>query len=130
MKFLIIAAVVVLGIGGLILISPKSDDTKSSPSLTMQTVQRDTAAGGQLIDVRTTAEYAAGHIDGAVNLPVETIQAGAMPTVTKTKPVYLYCRSGSRSRQATTVLQAAGYQNVIDLGAMTHVQSIGGIIKK
>jgi len=130
MKYIIIAALVVLGFGGLILMSPKSNSSNSAPSLSIQTVQKDVAAGGQLIDVRTAAEYAAGHIDGAINLPVEAIQAGALPAVAKTKPVYVYCHSGNRAGQATIVLKAAGYQNITDLGAMTHVQSIGGIIKK
>ncbi len=130
MKYIIIAAVIVLGLGGLILMSPKSDSSNSAPSLSIQSVQKDVAAGGQLIDVRTAAEYAAGHIDGAINLPVEAIQAGAMPAVAKTKPVYVYCHSGNRSAQATLVLKAAGYRYITDLGAISHVQSIGGIIKK
>ena len=129
MKLLIITAVVLAAAGGLILISPKSNSTNSAPSLTMHTVQRDVAAGGQLIDVRTIAEYAAGHIDGAINLPVQNIQAGTMPSIAKTKPVYVYCHSGNRSTQATIALKTAGYQNITDLGAIAHVQSIGGIIK-
>ena len=52
-----------------------------------------------------------------------------MPTVAKNKPIYVYCHSGVRAGQATTLLKKAGYTNIIDLGAITHVQSLGGIIK-
>jgi rhodanese-related sulfurtransferase len=95
----------------------------------MQTIKDDISKGGKLIDVRTATEYESGHIDGAVNLSLQDIQAGTLPTAPKDKPVYVYCRSGNRSSQASATLKAAGYQNIIDLGTITHVQSIGGEIK-
>lgn len=130
MKSIIIIAVIVLVIGGLIFLSPKSTAKNSAPGLTMQTVKSDVGAGGKLLDVRTPAEYASGHIDGAINLSLQSIQAGTLPSVAKTKPVYVYCRSGSRSAQAAKNLKSAGFSNVIDLGGISRVQAIGGVIKK
>lgn len=97
-------------------------------ALKFDTVQADIADGGQLIDVRSRAEYDSGHIKGAVNLDVQAIQAGSMPSVDKSQKVYVYCRSGSRSSQAAAILKNAGYQNIVDLGGMSKVQSIGGPI--
>lgn len=106
-----------------------SKDTSSSPSAqkhTIQSIQADVANGGQFIDVRTPDEYTSGHITGAINLPLQVIQTGALPTVAKDKPVYVYCQSGNRSSQATQILKKAGFTNIIDLGAMSNVQKLGG----
>jgi len=127
-KLFVIIAIVILGFGGLVVVAQISNKN-SAPSLSIQTIKNDVVKGGQLIDVRTAEEYAAGHIDGAINLSLQDIQAGKMPTIAKDKPIYLYCHSGNRSGQATTILKAAGYTNIIDLGAITHVQSLGGTIK-
>ncbi len=74
----------------------------------------------RLIDVRTKEEYDSGHLDGAINIPyetvVETIQD--MRSVAHDTPIIVYCRSGNRSGQAFTSLKNAGYTNVYDLGAM------------
>ena len=132
-KIVLIAIVAILGLGGLFVMTQKSNKTDASATsksaLSMQAVKDDVSKGGQLIDVRTATEYTSGHIDGAINLSLQDIQAGTMPTVTKDKPIYVYCHSGNRSSQATSILKAAGYQNIVDLGATTHVQSIGGEIK-
>ena len=132
-KIVLIAIVAILGLGGLFVMTQNSNKTDASATsklaLSMRAVKDDVSKGGQLIDVRTTKEYTSGHIDGAINLSLQDIQAGTMPTVTKDKPIYVYCHSGNRSSQATSILKAAGYQNIVDLGAITHVQSIGGEIK-
>ena len=131
MKFTLVIVAVIIGLGGLFF-ATQTTGTKnknSAPSLTIQTIKNDVANGGQLIDVRTPDEYASGHIDGAINLSLQDIQAGTTPTIAKDKPVYLYCHSGNRSSQATAILKTAGYRDVIDVGAIAHVQTLGGIIK-
>lgn len=130
MKFALILVVIMLGLGGLFF-ATKTDSVASSttPKLSMQTIQNNVAGGGQLIDVRTPSEYTSGHIDGAINLSLQDMQVGTLPKVDKEKTVYVYCHSGNRSSQAATILKQAGYQDIVDLGAMTHVQSLGGVIK-
>jgi rhodanese-related sulfurtransferase len=71
----------------------------------------------QLLDVRTKAEYASGHIEGAVladimnkSLFLETIK-----TLDKNRPVYIYCRSGSRSKSASKLLCDSGFNQIYDL---------------
>lgn len=129
MKMAFITAALILGIGGLVAFNKTDASQNTDMSYGIQTIQNDVASGGQLLDVRTAEEYEQAHIDGAANLSLQDIQAGTMPSSAKDKPLYLYCRSGSRSSQAAKKLRAAGYQNVIDLGPMNSVQSIGGVIK-
>ncbi len=99
--------------------------TRAVPT-TFSQVQTAITRGAQLLDVRTTAEYAAGHIEGATNFSLQDLQAGKRPTGSTRQTLYVYCHSGNRSGQATAILQSSGYTNVIDLGAITHVEAIGG----
>ena len=74
--------------------------------------------GAVLIDVREVNEFAAGHIPGAVNVPLSAIQKNILPEYPKETPLYIYCLRGSRSRRAAEILTGAGF---------TEVYSIGGI---
>lgn len=66
-----------------------------------------------IIDVRTPAEYARGHIEGSVNLPVDRIISQAPKTIKdKNREIYMYCLSGSRSALASAELLQMGYKNV------------------
>lgn len=69
---------------------------------------------GQLIDVREPAEYAAGSVTGAVNIPLNELPR-RLGELDRQRPVVLLCRSGNRSRQAATYLAAAGFTDVINL---------------
>jgi rhodanese-related sulfurtransferase len=70
-----------------------------------------------LVDVRTTEEFASGHIAGSVNIVLDTIEA-RLNDIPRDRPVVLYCRSGNRSAQAATLLAKAGYTNILDLGGI------------
>ncbi len=70
-----------------------------------------------LVDVRTPAEFASGHIPTAVNIPYESIVDKA-PAADKTALIVVYCQSGSRSRTAQGMLQKAGYTNVVNFGSI------------
>ena len=66
----------------------------------------------QLVDVRTPAEFAAGHIPEAVNIDVrgDNFDREAKATLSKERPVAVYCRSGARSKTAARRLAAMGYR--------------------
>jgi phage shock protein E len=70
-----------------------------------------------LIDVRTPEEYASGHIQNAINISLETLQA-RLGEVPKGTPVVVYCRTGNRSASAAQILVDDGYQLVFDLGGI------------
>ena len=71
----------------------------------------------QLVDVRTPREYKGGHIGKAIN--IDLFQGGsfrqAIEKLDKNKAVYLYCRSGSRSKKAAQKILDMGFEKVYDL---------------
>ena len=77
--------------------------------------------GAILIDVRTAQEYSEGHLEGSINLDVNSISVNIEKLVTdKETKIVVYCRSGNRSATAKDVLTNLGYKNVYDLGAMSN----------
>lgn len=77
------------------------------------------ADGALLVDVRSPGEYAAGHLDGAVNIPVDQVERRITEFGPRDRPVVVYCRSGARSAAAARSLTAAGFARVVDAGAMS-----------
>lgn len=77
----------------------------------------DTSAAHLLVDVRTPEEFATGHIAGAVNIPLDTLES-RLGEVPKDTPIVLYCRTGNRSAQAADLLEGAGYSDIRDLGGI------------
>ncbi|MBI5512663.1 MAG: rhodanese-like domain-containing protein [Deltaproteobacteria bacterium] len=77
------------------------------------------ANGAALVDVRTPAEFAAGHLEGAANIPLQELDARIAEVGDRARPVVVYCRSGTRSAAAARMLRGAGYRSVHDLGAMS-----------
>jgi phage shock protein E len=76
-------------------------------------------SGARLVDVRTRGEFAAGHLPGAVNIPVQELDARLNELQPKDGVVVVYCRSGHRSGNAARLLKSAGFPAVHDLGAMS-----------
>lgn len=72
-----------------------------------------------ILDVRTTEEYEAGHIPGAVCVPNETIGEEAVEELPdKEQMILIYCRSGNRSKQAAGKLLEQGYTNIYEFGGI------------
>ena len=71
-----------------------------------------------LVDVRTPEEYREGHIPGSINVPLQQIEDINLEVSDVSTPLYVYCRSGVRSRQATAVLQEMGYEEVHNFGGI------------
>jgi rhodanese-related sulfurtransferase len=63
----------------------------------------------QLVDVRTEAEFAAGALKGAVNVPLHTIR-GRLAELDRTRPVYVYCGVGQRAYNAARILSQNGFE--------------------
>lgn len=77
----------------------------------------------KFIDVRTPGEYMAGHVEGAVNIPLDQIHSRIREVENRNgSPVVLYCRSGNRSASALSIVQQKGVKNVYNGGSIRDVQ--------
>lgn len=70
-----------------------------------------------VIDVRTPREFAAGKIEGAINVPLNTVAKSAAK-LDKSKKYLVYCRSGARSRRAAMILARQGFDVTNLMGGM------------
>lgn len=68
-------------------------------------------AGALVVDVREPSEYTAGHIPGAINVPLRTI-VKSLDVIPTDKTVVMQCKTGYRAAMATTALGVLGYANV------------------
>ncbi|HSN17327.1 MAG TPA: rhodanese-like domain-containing protein [Gammaproteobacteria bacterium] len=72
----------------------------------------------RIIDVREPAEFAAGHLPGAINIPrgVLEFQVEGQPGLAdRSAAIVLQCQSGGRSALATVAMQELGYKDVVNL---------------
>ena len=81
--------------------------------------------GAVLLDVRTPQEYREGHIPGSKNVPLQQLDKISSVADNKNVPLFVYCYSGGRSRQAASMLQHMGYTNVQNIGGITAYQGKG-----
>ncbi|HMS93484.1 MAG TPA: rhodanese-like domain-containing protein [Candidatus Saccharibacteria bacterium] len=122
--WIIIGAVLVVGTMAFL---GRQNNDKNENTLTFATIEEEVSSdNASLYDVRTEEEYASGHFAGAKSHDVQDMQQGAYPDEEKDRKIYVYCRSGNRSSQAVQALQEAGFTNVVDLGGLSNVQSMGG----
>ena len=67
--------------------------------------------GACIVDVREKGEFDAGHLRGAINIPLSELRQ-RMEEIPRDIPVYLHCRSSQRSYNAYMALRSCGYHNV------------------
>lgn len=89
------------------------------PSMDEGVRQCRSTPGAVLVDVREEHEYAGGHVPGSVNLPLSCIQDAEAVLPDKTAPLFVYCLSGGRSRQAAAWLVSEGYTAVTNIGGIS-----------
>ena len=70
-----------------------------------------------VFDIRTTEEFNLGHIKGSINIDFydEKLFVNFFQKINKTKPIYIYCRSGNRSKKSSEILKEIGFVKVYDL---------------
>lgn len=103
------------------LILPLSACQAETPPHTLAAIQ---SGSHVLIDVRSSDEFAAGHLHGARLIPhyrIGEVIGSVVPG--KDTPIVLYCRSGRRSALARQTLLEQGYTQVIDAGGYEQLQS-------
>ena len=77
-----------------------------------------------VVDVRTPQEYMQGHLKGAINIPLSDLSL-RMGELEKDRPILVYCQTGYRSAQASSILVKAGFVKIYNLegGIMAWVSS-------
>lgn len=84
--------------------------------------QIETSTSPQILDVRTAAEYASGHVPGALNIPIQELseRIDELSQYDRHAPIIVYCEQGIRAHRGIGILQEAGF---------THVQQLAGDMK-
>lgn len=81
-----------------------------------------------VVDVRTPAEFAAGHLHGAVNMDVQSATfASQVSKLDKNGTYVVYCKSGNRSTQAINQMKAMGFTNLINGGGLADAGQATGL---
>lgn len=91
-------------------------DLFSGPDINAKVAEAKSDADAVIIDVRSRDEYQAGHIEGAVCVPLDEISKGAR--VYRGKHIYAYCASGARSRMAVSQLRSLGVEQAENIGGI------------
>lgn len=97
------------------------DDMNKFSQITMDEAKEifETPGDYIILDVRRADEYAGGHIPGAINVANESINDTCPEELTDmNQTIYVYCRSGNRSKQASEKLVSLGYTNIIEFGGI------------
>jgi rhodanese-related sulfurtransferase len=76
------------------------------------------AKGATLLDVRSPEEFGGGHIDGAINIPIQELSGRVDELDDKNHQIVVYCQSGGRSAMAKRLLERDGFTSVHDLGGL------------
>ena len=100
---------------------PEGEKNMTYTSITMEEAKDIFQNSGDyvILDVRRADEFAKGHIPGAINLANEKIlrdKPDVLPDFEQT--IYVYCRSGRRSKEAADKLVQMGYTNIIEIGGI------------
>lgn len=116
---IIIVATIIMKQQGIV----KSDDSVSIDftSITMEEAKDIFATEGDyiILDVRRADEFSQGHIPGAINIANEDIiDTEPAELKDKNQTIYVYCRSGNRSKQASAKLAAMGYTSIVECGGI------------
>ena len=115
MKKIFVLLIIVLGLCGC-----SSDSLSENGIIGYEDAKKLIDNGAVLVDVRSKEEYDVGHIEGAVLLPVDTIdkESASAVFISSKQTIIVYCRSGARSSEAYKKLTQLGYTEVYDLGSI------------
>lgn len=121
MRLIVVLTVMVLSLGGCQRSVTTMDTPPPSTSTTAITDIEPAAAApktqeayAQFVDVRTAAEYKAGHADRAINIPLDTLEKN-LDLIEKNEPVYIICETGRRSKEASEILAKNGYTMIYNV---------------
>lgn len=83
-----------------------------------QTIMTNNTEFATIVDVRTPEEFKTGHINGAINIPLDKLQERLDEFRQMPKPILAYCRSGARSGMAVGILKQNGIDQAVNGGGL------------
>ena len=128
LKLTILLFVAVLGIS----CNTKSQSQTDSISVISPTEFKEKSVSHAIIDVRTPEEFSEGHIEGAVNINFfDDTFLEQISKYEKNEPLFIYCKSGNRSGQASKKISDLGFKQIYDLegGILSWVKNNNEVIK-
>ena len=102
--------------------SASNAGAKAAPTVAELAAEKDVL----YLDVRSPAEFAVGHVDGAVNIPVGDTAAMAKLIGRTDRPVIVHCAVGGRAAQAVSALKAEGFSRLVNGGGFKAVAEATG----
>lgn len=111
-KLTVILSIIVIITVGIVVFTSQEDGITKINVETLQNILENEEI--TLLDVREMEEYDGGHIEGAVNAPLSSLNETEL-LYSKDEPLYIICRSGNRSAQAAKILQERGYTEIYDV---------------
>lgn len=90
-----------------------SNAKQTSQTENITPLKKALSEGAFLVDVRTPAEYAAGSVPGAINIPLDQVESQLSQFKDK-ENIVVFCRSGGRSAQAMNILNQNGINDVVN----------------
>ena len=125
--FVRLARVGIETVKGFILIEDYTGETKKVEQISVEQTKEATKDGGvQFVDVRRTAEHAAGHAPNTINLPLNSL-VKELDKLDPDKPTYVICQSGYRSSLGTSILENAGFASVYNVTGGTAAWIAAGL---
>ena len=121
MKKIQILGLIIISMFVLIACTRKEEINMTYQMITMEEAKTlfETEGDYVILDVRRMDEFESGHIPNAVNVPNEVIGDEKIEELPdKDQRIYVYCRSGNRSKQAAEKLVQLGYTNIIEFGGI------------
>ena len=79
--------------------------------------------GAIIVDVRSKGEYSGGHVNGSINIPLDTLSSNLDKLKDKNKAIITCCASGMRSASAKGILKSKGYTSVYNGGGWSSLNN-------
>ncbi len=119
-RFIVLVGLLALGCGGKdnAAASSSAPAKASTPAVKNDLATLLAAKDVLLLDVRTPAEFAGGHVPGAVNVPLSDLARAPGVIGAKDRPVVVYCLSGGRSGRAESQLRSQGFTRLVNGGGV------------
>lgn len=122
------ARIAAVGVVALLGLAPMTMAACSSSDSAAGASAEAVASGAVLLDVRTPAEFASGHLEGAINIDVQSPDFDQKVAQLDPSATYLvYCRSGNRSGAAIDRMEGLGFTDLTNIGSVAEANKATGV---